>query len=44
MYIVKERKLNVFLKDFEFFLDLGVNGVKIKYEIKKEEEEIKLND
>lgn len=44
VHTVKERKLNVFVKDFELSQDSGVNGVKTKHEIKKEEEETKLND
>lgn len=40
----KEKKFNVFVKDPELCQDSGVNGVKTKHEIKKEEEETKLND
>lgn len=40
----KEKKLNVFVKDSELCQDSGVNGVKTKHEIKKEEEETKSND
>lgn len=39
IYTGKEKKLNVFVKDIEHCQDSGINHVKIKHEIKKEEEE-----